>query len=35
MYESLKYDKFDTDIIIWVDAGFTHHFPDQINVFNP
>jgi hypothetical protein len=35
MHESLKYDKFNTDIMIWVDAGFTHHFPNQINVFSP
>ncbi len=35
MLESLKYDKFDTDILIWVDAGYTHIFADTINIFDP
>lgn len=35
MQESLKYDKFNSDILIWVDAAFTHNFPEHINVFSP
>lgn len=35
MLESLKYDKFNTDILIWVDAGYTHIFPDSLNIFDP
>ncbi len=35
MLESLKYDKFNTDILIWVDAGYTHIFADSINIFDP
>jgi hypothetical protein len=35
MYESLKYDKFNTDILIWTDGGHSHTYSQTINIFYP
>ena len=30
MTEAVKYDKWNTDILVWTDGGYMHQFPRSI-----